>query len=581
LDNPLFRSSISKEERQLRRFRVAISLAAVAVVVASTGLMGSSQAAQGRFGGFGSAPGRPSLSGVADPSFLTGTEGVQGTVRVPRIEQVPSDDIQTNADDKADASDQFGSGEGTPANETSIAVNPTDPSNVIGGANDYESGVDSVMGIYTSFDGGLTWPWSRHARQIITPSRKMLGSGDPVIAFDSEGVAYASFIAFGRDDCDSYIAVVRSYDKGVTWTVPVDDSPPGSEYLDGDGIAVHNGGPEDCDIFHDKEWMVAGVRPEEVPLVPGTDMDNLSPDRLYVTWTRFSNFDSPIFVTYSDDQGRHWSDPAEISGANAQFCQTQFGDNDPPACDEDQFSVPVVDPTDGSVHVAFENGNQPCCRFNQFMHVSSTDGGQTWTPPVRIVRVQDGPATYPICAGRQTLDDMCARVNSAGNIELDPTTGDLYYVWSDNRNGSAADTNTDVFLRRSTNGGATWAAVAQITSDETDQFFPWMSINNNGVIAITYFDRQYTYPLIDTSLAVSSNGGASFTQSRVSEESWDPNLAFRLGVFIGDYNGIDTSDTTAIPFWTDARFAEPNVAGNNPAHQQSDVMVDVEPLPAP
>jgi hypothetical protein len=102
------------------------------------------------------------------------------------------------------------------------------------------------MGVYASFDGGRTWPYSRHTRQIITPARKMLGSGDPVIAFDSEGVAYAAFIAFGRDDCDSYIAVTRSVDKGVTWTVPVDSSPAGTGLLPGDGIVVHNGGPADC-----------------------------------------------------------------------------------------------------------------------------------------------------------------------------------------------------------------------------------------------------------------------------------------------------------------------------------------------
>jgi len=61
--------------------------------------------------------------------------------------------------------------------------------------------------------------------------------------------------------------------------------------------------------------------------------------------------------------------------------------------------------------------------------------------------------------------------------------------------------------------------------------------------------------------------------------SWNPDLAFRLGVFIGDYNGLDTRNGAALPFWTDARFAEPNVEGNNPPHQQSDVMTDVESLP--
>ena len=77
---------------------------------------------------------------------------------------------------------------------------------------------------------------------------------------------------------------------------------------------------------------------------------------------------------------------------------------------------------------------------------------------------------------------------------------------------------------------------------------------------------------------MSKDAAAGWSLRRVSDVSWNADLAFRLGVFIGDYNGLDTTATTAIPFWTDARFAEPNVEGNNPPHQQSDVMVDLERL---
>ena len=104
---------------------------------------------------------------------------------------VESDDVQVNGDNKANPTDQFGSGEGLPANETSIAVNPLDPNIVAAAANDYEPAVDGVQGIYMSFDGGHTWPYSRHARQVVTPDRRMLGSGDPVVAWDSAGVVYA------------------------------------------------------------------------------------------------------------------------------------------------------------------------------------------------------------------------------------------------------------------------------------------------------------------------------------------------------------------------------------------------------
>lgn len=565
------------------------AMAALAVALTTITLGGGTSQAQpaGRFT-YQAAPGRPALSGAADPDLLVGSDGVVAEPTAELAAAVPSDDVQVNGDNKVNPTDQFGNGEGHPANETSVAINPTNPDNVIGGANDYEPGVDSVMGVYTSFDGGHTWPYSRHTPQVVTPDRSMYGSGDPVIAFDREGVAYAAFIAFGRANCDSYIGVIRSENGGITWSTPYDALSEGTETTLGDGIAVHNGGPDDCQIFHDKEWMTAGPRPAGASLVPGTDQGHVSPDRLYVTWTRFdfgpdgtTFVESPIFVTYSDDQGRHWSEPQEISGQQQRRCAFQTGDADAPSCDEDQFSVPVVDPRTGTIYVAFQNFNVESTEHSQYLVVSSTDGGATWGAPRFVTNVFDGADKYPVCAGSQTLDLMCARTNAAGNIDIDPTTGQLYITFADNRNGTATDTNTDVFVTTSTNGGRNWTRPLDVTAESIDdQWFPWLSVAPDGTVAVTYFDRRYGGPkLIDTSLSVSSDNAAGFATRRVSEQSWNPDLAFRMGLFIGDYNALDTSAGIAIPFWTDARFGEPNVPGNNPPQQQSDVMADVESLP--
>jgi hypothetical protein len=85
---------------------------------------------------------------------------------------------------------------------------------------------------------------------------------------------------------DSYIAVIRSEDEGVTWIVPVDPESEGTDLKVGDGISVHIDGSEDCQIFHDKDMDDGGPRPGGVPLVEGADPGHTSPDRLYVTWTR-------------------------------------------------------------------------------------------------------------------------------------------------------------------------------------------------------------------------------------------------------------------------------------------------------
>ncbi len=192
--------------------------------------------------------------------------------------------------------------------------------------------------------------------------------------------------------------------------------------------------------------------------------------------------------------------------------------------------------------------------------------------PRFITDVFDGADKYPICQGSQTLDLMCGRIDAAGNVDIDPRTGRLYLTFSDNRNGTATDTNNDVFVTSSGNGGQTWSNPRNLTQGSVDdQWFPWLSVTQDGVVAVAYFDRRYSGPkLIDTSLSVSTNNGATFATRRVSELSWNPDLAFRQGVFIGDYNGLDARTGVAIPCWTDARFAEPNTPGNNPPNQQSD-----------
>jgi hypothetical protein len=100
-------------------------------------------------------------------------------------------------------------------------------------------------------------------------------------------------------------------------------------------------------LFNDKEWMV-------------TDNNRHSPfyGRTYLTWSRFESASgnyqaSPIFSAWSDNGGKSWSRPREISGANERICtfQTAGGAG---RCDENQFSVPTVQP-DGTVVVAFQN----------------------------------------------------------------------------------------------------------------------------------------------------------------------------------------------------------------------------------
>lgn len=187
-----------------------------------------------------------------------------------------------------------------------------------------------------------------------------------------------------------------------------------------------------------------------------------------------------------------------------------------------------------------------------------------WSAPVRASDIlHDGVNDYPINAGgRQTLSNSAFRVNSAGNLTVDPSSGSLFVVWSDNRHGTASRTNTDVFFTTSSDRGATWSSVAAVSSAKGDQFYPWAAVGPQGVLNVSYFDRQYApdNSLYGITLARLSAVTGRFATEEVDSGLSDPNHARWFAnpsgqtAFLGDYNGLAVgADGIAHPFWTDMR----------------------------
>src|SRR5262245_7374792 len=112
-----------------------------------------------------------------------------------------------------------------PSNETSIAVNPTNENNIIGGANDYQLAInpgghvsESVHSrAHVSFDGGKTW-----SEYPILFGGTYQATGDPAIAFDAAGHAYYATLGFRfvgpTNGQNPDVLVANSADGGKTWT---------------------------------------------------------------------------------------------------------------------------------------------------------------------------------------------------------------------------------------------------------------------------------------------------------------------------------------------------------------------------
>ena len=254
-----------------------------------------------------------------------------------------------------------------------------------------------------------------------------------------------------------------------------------------------------------------------------------APDRLYVTWSIFSGAGSAqIFLSYSDDQARSWS-PRKLIRAPPRSASAGRRTRAPTA----RARQPTVSPTTGQLWVGFLNGDT--ADEDQYLVVRSDDGGKTFTPPSRVDTIYDvneprGVNGRADCVARGQgstrvdLTNTCFRADPIMNsIVADKRGGafadDLYVVLADNRNGTIRNSNNDVFFYKSTDGGTTWIGPTRVNDDDSatppnrdcgrnpnsiagnsalcppagtgaDQFFPWVTISQGGLLNVTFHDRR-------------------------------------------------------------------------------------------
>ena len=443
-----------------------------------------------------------------------------------------------------------------PHNETSIAVNPTNPLNQIGGANDYQLTLSSGGYVYetvltrahVTFDGGQTW--------TMYPVKfgSYTSTGDPAVAFDADGTAYMATLGFLWSQANFCctnpdIVVSHSTDGGKTWSKPL-------------RVQAGSGSFGSVGLYNDKEYIAAWGHGNAI-----------------ITWTEFNDgqkgsyISSPIFASVTHDGGNSWSKPVEISGS-AQFCLGAQGGNN---CNQASFSVPVV-AANGNIYVAFETTADATTGRDEYVVVKvDPSTGQRVAGPYKVADLVDGFTDYPISIdGRQTYQDSEFRSNSGGNIAADPTHPQhLAVIWSDLRDGPATSsdpyattTNSDIMVSQSTDGGQTWSAPTAIPAPG-DQFQPWGAYDSNGLLRIGYFDRSYdgANHKYGFTLATETHAGLlQFGTTQVTTALSDPthntrwfsgrtpNAAFpHPTTFLGDYSGIAALGSGAVSLWTDMR----------------------------
>lgn len=328
--------------------------------------------------------------------------------------------------------------------------------------------------------------------------------------------------------------------------------------------------------------------------------------RLYVVFSTIPSggaIPSGIWVETSDDGGRTLSTPVRVAGPQSFHHRL------------------AVNPTDGRLHVTWLQADKdatpadclPCFTKTGLPVVAatSTDGGQTWSPPVRVSdegRARVGAAT-PVVSSDGTLhvlyQDFKENREDWENLEQPPhpgtmelvvaksgdggatfspgvsvdagvktfervliffpkhpalaasPSGELYATWQDARNG-----DYDVLFRRSIDGGTTWQGPFRVNSDPVGngrhQYLPAVSGAAPGRVDVLYYDRRDDPRniLAGAYFATSFDRGEHWESVPASDQLFDSRLgpgSERKNPDPGSRLGLISSSEGAWAVWTDSR----------------------------
>ncbi len=381
--------------------------------------------------------------------------------------------------------------------EPSIAINPRNTDEMVAAAirfGDMEAGEPRVVNVrYHTADGGKTW---RIVPELNPEARVQ---GDDVVAYNAEGVAYHSYIAFRGLKTDlrkaNGIWVTYSGESAEAWQGPV-------KVIDHDN--THR-------PYEDKPWIV-------------TDNSKSSPHygNVYIAWTRFDTYfgatpadSSQIYFSRSTDGGKSFVPPYRISDTG--------GD-----CLDDDYTVegavPAAGP-DGTVYIAWSGPRG-------LMFKKSLDGGQSFTREKVLTELVGGwkidiPGIMR-CNGFPVTET---------DISEGPFRGSVYINWIDQRFG-----DPDVFVMYSRDGGENWSKPVRVNDDalfnDKAQFFTWMSVDPvDGAINVAFYDRRNSDDTTtEVYLARSVDGGKHFKNFRLSKIK---PFQCNAEVFFGDYLNVD------------------------------------------
>lgn len=400
------------------------------------------------------------------------------------------------------------------SNSPTVARNPTRAGNVVVTFRMDRPGFSA--GLYWSDDGGRTWTPTTLPVPADVPRCAASPKGDPCpfgpdVVFGPDGRLYVLYVSLrGNGNDPGNLWLSTSTDGGRTLAPPTHVT---GELAFQARLAVDPKGP----VY--ATWL------------QGFGTGNLS----------FTEPVPYVMAARSDDKGKTFGPPVRVSDSS----RPRIGGPSPVVDSRGHLSVLYEDYKENRRDFSALPG-PPADQPSAVVVNTSTDGGKTFKPGVEI--------DTGLIATRRFLIYLPEAPQLAAG-----TDGSLYATWSDGRDG-----DDDVYLSRSTDGGATWTRALKVNDngqDGTAQFLPKVDVAPDGRVNVLFLDGRNDKEkkiLLDAYLATSTNGGTSFTNIRMSDKSFDSRVGPTFGPDYGTDFGTKLGLASAkggkvFAAWTDTR----------------------------
>lgn len=324
---------------------------------------------------------------------------------------------------------------------------------------DYRIGNSSRIFYKRSTDGGINWS----ADTNITNSNQT--SANPSVAVEGSVVHIVWEDTRIAPVSNSEIYYRRSTDNGVTWgpEFRLSSLPDFSEHP-----SVSVSGQLVFVVWHDEMWGDLEVfckRSTDGGTTWGADtrLTNgagysahpstvISGSNIHLVWFDDKDGNEEIYYKRSTDAGTSWGAESRLTNNTSKS------------------DYPSIHISGSFIHLVWREDRDGVSN-TEIYYKRSADEGVTWGADTRITN-------------NSGYSDI-ASVFSSGQA--------VHVVWYDDRDGAG---NTEIYYKRSTDGGTSWESDTRLTNNSSSSIYPSLTVSGSSVHVVWYDRRDGTYPEI-------------------------------------------------------------------------------------